>query len=70
MLIKDIVVDGDKRKILRGGKMVRSFEVRTYKQGLVCDLARQLNEKLVKLQEDGWKNHFCCKYSLQRMGIM
>lgn len=35
--------------------MVRSFEVRTYKQGSVCDLARKLNERLVELQEDGWK---------------
>ena len=35
--------------------MVRSFEVRTNKQGLVCDLARNLNKKLVELQQDGWK---------------
>ena len=35
--------------------MVRSFEVRTYKQGLVHNLARDLDEKLVALQEDGWR---------------
>ena len=35
--------------------MVRSFEVRTYKQGLVCELARDLDKKLVALQQDGWK---------------
>ena len=35
--------------------MIRSFEVRTYKQGLVCELSRKLNEKLVELQNDGWK---------------
>lgn len=35
--------------------MIRSFEVRTYKQGLVCNLARDLNEKLVELQQNGWK---------------
>lgn len=35
--------------------MVRSFEVRTYKQGLVCDLARDLDDKLVTLQKDGWE---------------
>ena len=35
--------------------MVRSFEVRTYKQGLVCELARDLDKKLVELQQSGWK---------------
>ena len=35
--------------------MVRSFEVRTDKQGLVYNLARDLNEKLVDLQKKGWK---------------
>lgn len=35
--------------------MVRSFEVRTHKQGLVCNLARDLDEKLAELQKDGWK---------------
>ena len=34
--------------------MVRSFEVRTDKQGLVCDLARDLDKKLVELQRNGW----------------
>ena len=35
--------------------MIRSFEVRTDKRGLVCNLARKLNGKLIELQEDGWK---------------
>lgn len=35
--------------------MVRSFEVRTHNQGLVCYLAKDLDEKLVELQQDGWK---------------
>lgn len=35
--------------------MVRSFEVRTHKQGLVCDLARDLDKKLVELQQNGWE---------------
>ena len=35
--------------------MVRSFEVRAYKQGLVNGLARELDTKLLELQRDGWK---------------
>jgi hypothetical protein len=35
--------------------MTRSFEVRTYKQGLVCNLARELDEKLTTLQQEGWE---------------
>ena len=35
--------------------MIRSFEVRTYRQGLVCELARNLDKKLIELQQDGWK---------------
>lgn len=35
--------------------VVRSFEIRTYKSGLVCNLARDLDDKLAKLQRDGWE---------------
>ena len=35
--------------------MIRSFGVRSHKQALVGDLARELDRKLVALQEDGWK---------------
>ena len=35
--------------------MVRSFEVRTHKQGLVCELASNLDRKLVELQQNGWE---------------
>ena len=34
--------------------MIRSFEVRTYKQGLVCKLSRDLDAKLIELQQSGW----------------
>lgn len=34
--------------------MVRAFEVRATKEELVCSLARDLNEKLMRLQDDGW----------------
>ena len=39
---------------VRGDDMIRSFEVRAYKKGLVCDLARDLDKELVKLQKEGW----------------
>lgn len=35
--------------------MIRSFEVRTYRQGWVHDLAKDLDRKLVELQKDGWE---------------
>ena len=35
--------------------MVRSFEVRAYNQGLACNLASDLNKKLIELQQNGWK---------------
>lgn len=34
--------------------MVRSFEIRAHKPGLVHNLARDLDNKLVELQQDGW----------------
>lgn len=35
--------------------MIRSFTVSTDKPGLVRDLGRDLNEKLIELQKCGWK---------------
>lgn len=35
--------------------MIRSFEVRTHNPRLVHNLARDLDEKLVELQQDGWE---------------
>ena len=35
--------------------MVRSFGVRAYSQGLVCNLASDLDKKLIELQQNGCK---------------
>lgn len=35
--------------------MIRSFEVKALNSYLVCDLSRDLDRKLVDLQNDGWK---------------
>lgn len=41
--------------------MVRAFEVRARKKGLVCNLSQDLDAKLFTLQKAGWKilNVFC-----------
>ena len=35
--------------------MVRSFEVKAYNQCLLRVITSVLNEKLIELQQDGWK---------------